>query len=915
MALKRIFVLIAFACLLPKSSAAQHNWALRLGSLSFETGTFGEGQFLAIQNEWNYRSSTLFRSPDGRNWITCSLPPHDILTQVHYGNGLFVAVDFSGTVFTSDDAIHWTTSTVGPVAGFGFRNGTWITFSSLTGYLYASRDFENWTLVSQWPGNAVFGAAENGFVVSTLSGLLVSTNGFDWSHVGTLPVPSTSGVVEGNGTYIVQSSSGVYASTDGTNWVRSGLPAFSTILYGNGHFVAYSGTTWDFGRYIISSRDGITCHSVWVPGIESVIFKGEMFYGLGSHMVASPDGLTWTRVGDTPPGLWVNELLPTDNGLYALQRGFAPITVLHSIDGREWKELFLPLELGAISGIASHENTRVAIGSSGAIAVSTNNISWTIHHKDAAPLKHILYGGGQWIVFGQTPSNSVVLTSSDAHNWTRTPLDRAFSSIAFGNGRFVGVDGSATVQTSTNGTHWQTNTTDQTPQIFEICFGNGVFLGYHPFSSLLYRSNDGVNWEGLRHAPQSMFRDITFHHGKFALATETDAALTTINGDEFETLLLPTSISSFQPSSSAVYSDGDLAVAYGGSLYRFNQTNGLTAQVESRLAFHSPRFCHDRFLAHSGVNIYSSHDGLEWNAAPTPILDEAASGLFAYGHGRWVFFSRGGFAAFSEDAKTWSEAMQNWDKIAYLRRFQSLCFGSSTFLAVGKGGIFATSTNGTSWAIGTPVVSWDIESVAYGNGKFVAIGNSDIALTSTNGRDWISAPIGRSNPSPVTSICFDHRRFVACTMSGEVLTSITGDDWEVQSVGGPFPLSSAGAADDGFYVGDIGGRLYHSKDARDWTALPGTKEAITSISFGNGNLLISDGVIRQRTPALQSTPAINASTITLPAVVEPGRAHKLLSTADFASWQTATNFTPTTPRHDISLDGTTNQHFFRLVAE
>src|SRR6266511_2623380 len=57
---------------------------------------------------------------------------------------------------------------------------------------------------------------------------------------------------------------------------------------------------------------------------------------------------------------------------------------------------------------------------------------------------------------------------------------------------------------------------------------------------------------------------------------------------------------------------------------------------------------------------------------------------------------------------------------------RDVCYGNGSFVAVGVGGIIATSTNGVGWTQATSGTSDWLSGVTYANGMFVAVGSTNI---------------------------------------------------------------------------------------------------------------------------------------------------------------------------------------------
>jgi hypothetical protein len=86
-----------------RTSAADNQWA---------SVTYGNGLFVAVA--YTGTGNRVMTSPDGITWSSRTSAADNQWTSVTYGNGLFVAVSNSGTgnrVMTSPDGITWTSRT------------------------------------------------------------------------------------------------------------------------------------------------------------------------------------------------------------------------------------------------------------------------------------------------------------------------------------------------------------------------------------------------------------------------------------------------------------------------------------------------------------------------------------------------------------------------------------------------------------------------------------------------------------------------------------------------------------------------------------------------------------------------------------------------------------------------------------
>ena len=93
----------------------KYKWIIRQGTGNYPSWTsvcYGNGLFVAVA--YSGTGNRVMTSPDGINWILRTSAADNSWSSICYGNGLFVAVAASGTgnrVMTSPDGINWTART------------------------------------------------------------------------------------------------------------------------------------------------------------------------------------------------------------------------------------------------------------------------------------------------------------------------------------------------------------------------------------------------------------------------------------------------------------------------------------------------------------------------------------------------------------------------------------------------------------------------------------------------------------------------------------------------------------------------------------------------------------------------------------------------------------------------------------
>jgi len=189
-----------------------------------------------------------------------------------------------------------------------------------------------------------------------------------------------------------------------------------------------------------------------------------------------------------PPNLRPNRIRFLNSNFVAV--GFAlganSLGVSYSSNGTDWVNKFITIEsFTHLFGVA-YGNGRYVVagrtnnveGPGGSIFSSPDLDTWskTFLHRLFSPVD-VAFGNDRFVVVGQATTTSVptVYVSSDGINWAPTAIVRTnFTSIAFGNGRFVALT-SRGFFISTNGVSWsQSFWPNYAPGA--LAYGNGFYM-------------------------------------------------------------------------------------------------------------------------------------------------------------------------------------------------------------------------------------------------------------------------------------------------------------------------------------------------------------------------------------------------------------------------------------------------------
>lgn len=298
--------------------------------------------------------------------------------------------------------------------------------------------------------------------------------------------------------------------------------------------------------------------------------------------------------------------------------------------------------------------------------------------------------------------------------WSKATLPKKtyWSSIAYGNGRFVAVVGSrnSTYQAETSnllaysldGIIWKEAHFPAEAHWSSVTYGNGLFVavsGCYEVSSIAAYSADGITWTQTALPSKAYWSSVTYGNGKFVA----------VAGKYYDA------------SGSAYYKDDIVA-------YSVNGKSWSKAALPSKAYWSSVAYGNGKFVAVSSdkITAYSS-DAVEWVLASSPKYNWMS---VVYGNGKFVAVSynesnsdgTSDKGMYSPDGVTWIEITLpygTWSGIAY---------GNGLFVAVAGGlkrsSIAAYSTDGITWTQATLPSQEVWSSVVYGNGKFVAVAGS-----------------------------------------------------------------------------------------------------------------------------------------------------------------------------------------------
>jgi len=308
-------------------------------SENLNSAIYANGTFVVVGD-----NGTILTSRDAATWALQNWSA-DSLFGVNYGAGTFVAVGDSDTILTSSDGTHWTAQDVGrrsdALLGITFGDGVFVAvgWDPLSGEnaILCSTDATNWfipffpfrfrdesrlnipTDVAYGNGRFVIAIDSIDFDGTSYPGILVSTNGSDWTEInltGRGLFGGLFGVTYGNGTFVAVGSgfpcfgdceTMVLSSTDGTNWTfrwtGTGNRNLSGVTYGRSTFVLVGG----YGTILQSDQFGPRLELLTSSNPLTFDLIGEA--GLSYQIEASSDFTQWTVLTNLVSATGTNQFI------------------------------------------------------------------------------------------------------------------------------------------------------------------------------------------------------------------------------------------------------------------------------------------------------------------------------------------------------------------------------------------------------------------------------------------------------------------------------------------------------------------------------------------------------------------------------------------------------------------------------
>ena len=280
------------------------------------------------------------------------------------------------------------------------------------------------------------------------------------------------------------------------------------------------------------------------------------------------------------------------------------------------------------------------------------------------------------------------------------PSDKNWTSVAFGNNRFVAVpERSSIAAYSDDGITWTQTELPSYQSWTSVTFGKNRFVAVADYSNIAAYSDDGITWTQTEFPSNVYCASVTFGNNRFVAV----------------------------PNHSNIPNQNSNIAAYSDDGITWTQTTLPSAEMWSSVTFGNG--CFVAVTDQSTIAVYS-YDGITWTQ--TELQSNVYCASVTFGNDRFVAVASGfNIAVYSDDGITWTQT-----ELPSTSSWSSVAFGNNRFVVVASNSnIAAYSDDGITWTqTELPSSKW-WSSVAFGDNRFVTIARSTSAY-SYDGINW-----------------------------------------------------------------------------------------------------------------------------------------------------------------------------------
>lgn len=366
----------------------------------------------------------------------------------------------------------------------------------------------------------------------------------------------------------------------------------------------------------------------------------------------------------------------------------------------------------------------------------------------------------------------------------------SYTSVAYGNGRYVAVGEAGQIITSLDGNTWMTETNAATQKLNSVSFDGSVFVAAGE-AGVILQSKDGMNWDN-------------------SLSSKVAYPYNSVAGDG---------------------SGSFVAVGNNGVIYSTKASARIASPTS--LALTTITYANGTYVA-GGINgvLLASNDGVSWKLLKSPVAKNLKS----------IKFVNGSFVAVGDlGAMLVSDNGYDWKDVSIYSYFGYADIATNpqdkSYMLIGtntKYALIGTGYDLSTWNFYQGLTTtYLVNSVVCGEINCVIVGNKGMNLSSdNNGKSWSLLKSGTEYT--LQSVANNGKITVAVGNNGVILVSNdNGLTWETSTAGnGKYSLMDVKYYNDNFYSVGTNGTLLRSSDGYKWETLKsGVATTLQSIVF------------------------------------------------------------------------------------
>jgi len=239
-----------------------------------------------------------------------------------------------------------------------------------------------------------------------------------------------------------------------------------------------------------------------------------------------------------------------------------------------------------------------------------------------------------------------------------------------------------------------------------------------------------------------------------------------------------------------------------------------------------------------------------WTAVADSKFDTTHIFNIAWGNNKFVAVGKFGKMAYSSDGINWTAVADS--KFGSTDDIDGIVWGNNKFFAGGWGNYISYSSDGIIWSQTAALpgsYSSSVNGIAWGNNKFVAVGSQSKIMHSPDGINW-TAVANSTFSNSVNCVAWGNNKFVAGGNNGAMAySSSDGTTWTAVA-NSTFDNSGGGTiyniafGNNKFVAVGMSGKMAYSSDGINWMAVGDSKfgaSTIQSITWGNNKFVAVGG--------------------------------------------------------------------------